>query len=257
MPDLRTRTIARLTGNSESGSAAMSQDRKPETRRAVFGRRKGHRLTARHATLMQTLLPRLALDLSTRATEMASLFPHSVEDVWLEIGFGSGEHMIAQSQAHPHIGILGVEPFVNGMAKAVAAIAAQSISNIRLHQGDAVELLAWLPRACLGRIDLLYPDPWPKRRHWKRRFVQDDKITAVASVLRPGGELRFATDISDYADWTLRHMLRRRHFEWTAACADDWRRPWGGFEGTRYEEKARREGRSPCYLTFRRTSFCG
>ncbi len=233
----------------------MPRDANSKSRRAVFGRRKGHKLTARHAALMETLLPRLALDLSTRPTDLASLFPCPVEDVWLEMGFGGGEHMIGQSLAHPQIGILGVEPFVNGMAKALAAIAAQSLSNIRLHQGDAMELLDWLPRACLGRVDLLYPDPWPKRRHWKRRFVQDDKIVAIASALRPGGELRFATDISDYADWTLRHMLRSKDFEWTAVCADDWQRPWPGFAGTRYENKARREGRAPCYLTFRRTSF--
>lgn len=206
---------------------------------------------------MQELLPHLALDLSRRPADLLSLFTHPVEGLWLEIGFGGGEHMIGESLAHPQIGILGVEPFINGMAKALAAIAARSLSNIRLHHGDAMELLAWLPRACLDRVDLLYPDPWPKRRHWKRRFVQDDKITAIASVLRPGGEFRFATDIAGYADWTLRHILRFRHFEWTAACADDWRRPWPGFAGTRYESKARREGRVPCYLTFRRTSFCG
>jgi tRNA (guanine-N7-)-methyltransferase len=233
----------------------MSQDSKSNSRRAVFGRRKGHKLTARHAALMETLLPRLALDLSTCPTDLASLFSCPVQDVWLEIGFGAGEHMIAQSQAHPRIGIIGVEPFVNGMARTLAAIAEKSLSNFRLHHGDAIELLAWLPRTCLGRAYLLYPDPWPKRRHWKRRFVQEESIAAVASALRPGGEFRFATDISDYADWTLRHMLRSPYFEWTAACADDWRRAWPCFEGTRYEQKARREGRVPCYLTFRRTSL--
>jgi tRNA (guanine-N7-)-methyltransferase len=235
----------------------MSGDPNGKTRGSLFGRRKGHKLTARRAALVQRLLPQLALDLSTRPTDLCSLFPCAPEDLWLEIGFGGGEHMIGQAQAHPRIGILGVEPFVNGMAKAVAGIAAHSLSNIRLHQGDATELLAWLPRACLGRIDLLYPDPWPKRRHWKRRFVQDDKVAAIACALRPGGEFRFATDIADYADWTLRHMLRSRDFEWTAARAEDWRRPWPDFAGTRYELKARREGRASYYLSFRRISLCG
>jgi tRNA (guanine-N7-)-methyltransferase len=165
--------------------------------------------------------------------------------------------MIYQSRMHPRVGILGVEPFVNGMAKALGAIDAQNLRNIRVHHGDATHLLSWLPRACLGRVELLYPDPWPKRRHWKRRFVQEDKIAAIASALRSGGEFRFATDVADYADWTLRRMLRCPDFEWIAACADDWRRPWPGFAGTRYEEKARRKGREVYYLTFRRISVCG
>jgi tRNA (guanine-N7-)-methyltransferase len=180
------------------------------------------------------------------------LFPNPVDEVRLEIGFGGGEYMIGQAQALPRIGFIGVEPFVNGMAKALSAIAARSLSNIRVHHGDATEILAWLPAASLTRVDLLYPDPWPKRRHWKRRFVQDPSIEAIGRVLRSGGELRFATDIADYAVWTLRHMLRSPNFEWTAERADDWRHPWQGFPGTRYEAKAYREGRRPCYLIFRR-----
>jgi tRNA (guanine-N7-)-methyltransferase len=139
------------------------------------------------------------------------------------------------------------------MAKILAAIEERGLSNIRLHHGDAAELIAWLPDRGLGGIDLLYPDPWPKRRHWKRRFVQDDSIAAMARVLRPGGEFRFATDIEDYAAWTLVRFLRSSDFTWTAEAADDWRRPWPGFAGTRYEAKAKREGRVPCYLTFSRT----
>jgi len=172
--------------------------------------------------------------------------------VRFEIGFGGGEHMIAQAQAHPRTGFIGVEPFVNGMAKALAAIAAHGLANIRLHFGDAIFLIGWLPAGAIARIDLIYPDPWPKRRHWKRRFVQDATLVELARVLRPGGEFRFATDWPDYAAWTLAHLLRSRHFEWTAERADDWRTPWGGFGGTRYEAKAKRAGRVPCYLTFRR-----
>ncbi len=161
--------------------------------------------------------------------------------------------MIAQAEQHPRTGFIGVEPFVNGMAKALAAIDARKLANIRLHFGDATFLLEWLPAASLARVDLIYPDPWPKRRHWKRRFVQDRSVAEIARILRPGGEFRFATDIPDYAAWTLRHLIRSPDFAWTAERADDWRRPWPGFSGTRYEAKAKREGRMPCYLIFRRT----
>jgi tRNA (guanine-N7-)-methyltransferase len=230
----------------------MSKDSNSRQPRAFFGRRKGHRLKAPRAALLETLLPTLALDLTTRPKALCQLFSNPVEQVRLEIGFGGGEYMIGQAQTHPRIGFIGVEPFVNGMAKALAAIAAQSLSNIRLHHGDATEVLAWLPAASLAGVDLLYPDPWPKRRHWKRRFVQDINIAAIGRVLHSGGEFRFATDIADYTAWTLRHMLRSPYFEWTAERADDWRHPWQGFAGTRYEAKARREGRAPCYLIFRR-----
>jgi tRNA (guanine-N7-)-methyltransferase len=230
----------------------MSTDKSTRQPRAFFGRRKGHRLRAPRAALLESLLPALALDLTAPPKTLGALFSAPVNEVRLEIGFGGGEYMIAQAQARPPIGFIGVEPFVNGMAKALAAIAAHSISNIRLHHGDATEVLAWLPAASLACVDLLYPDPWPKRRHWKRRFVQDANIAAIARILRPGGEFRFATDIADYAAWTLRHMLRSAHFEWTAERADDWRLPWQGLAPTRYETKAKREGRTPCYLTFRR-----
>jgi tRNA (guanine-N7-)-methyltransferase len=140
------------------------------------------------------------------------------------------------------------------MAKGLAAIEAKALANIRLHFGDATFLLEWLPAASLARVDLLYPDPWPKRRHWKRRFVQDRSLAEIARVLRPGGEFRFASDIPDYAAWTLAHVLRSPAFAWTAERADDWRQPWPGFAETRYEAKAKREGRVPCYLIFRKTS---
>jgi tRNA (guanine-N7-)-methyltransferase len=221
-------------------------------RGAFFGRRKGHPLRARQAELFDTLLPRLALNLDAPAGALAALFPLSVDGVRLEIGFGGGEHLIAQAQADPRSGFIGAEPFVNGMAKALAAIDAETLANIRLHHGDAADLLDWLPAASLTRIDLLYPDPWPKRRHRKRRFVSEASIGKLARILRPGGEFRFATDWPDYAAWTLQRLLRAAQFTWTAERADDWRRPWPGFTRTRYEAKAIREGRTPCYLVFRR-----
>lgn len=204
---------------------------------------------------METLLPKLAIELGTPPpTDLGELFPTVVDGVRLEIGFGGGEHLIAQAEQHPHTGFIGVEPFVNGMAKALAAIEAKQLANIRLHFGDATFLLEWLPPATLARVDLIYPDPWPKRRHWKRRFVQDRSVAEIARVLQPGGEFRFASDIPDYAAWTLAHVLRSPAFTWTAERADDWRQPWPGFFGTRYEAKAKREGRAPCYLIFRRAA---
>jgi len=220
--------------------------------RAFFGRRKGHALRPRQAALFDTLLPRLALDLAhPPPSELPTLF-HDVDDTRLEIGFGGGEHMVAEAERHPRLGFIGSEPFVNGMAKALALIEERKLDNIRLHHGDASELIAWLPPASLARVDLIYPDPWPKRRHWKRRFVQDESIALIARILRPGGEFRFATDIADYAAWTLLRLRRSPEVAWTAERADDWRRPWPGFSGTRYEAKAKREGRAPCYLIFKR-----
>ena len=219
---------------------------------AFFGRRKGHALRPAQSALFETLLPRLALDLDARPDDLHSLFPVPVEDVRLEIGFGGGEHLIKEAAEHPRTGFIGIEPFINGMAKALAAISARKLDNIRLYHGDATDVIAWLPEAALARVDLIYPDPWPKRRHWKRRFVQDDSVAAIARILRPGGEFRFVSDIPDYAAWTLMRLMRSPDFIWTAERADDWRQPWPGFSGTRYGAKAQREGRAPCYLIFQR-----
>jgi tRNA (guanine-N7-)-methyltransferase len=138
------------------------------------------------------------------------------------------------------------------MAKALSAIEAEGLHNVRLHFDDAMNLIAWLPQSSLARIDLIHPDPWPKRRHWKRRFVQDENVARLARILRRGGEFRFVTDIADYAAWTLQRLVRSRDFEWTAQCADDWRKPWPGFTSTRYFAKAAREQRRSCFLIFRR-----
>jgi tRNA (guanine-N7-)-methyltransferase len=224
-----------------------------QSQRAFFGRRKGHRLRPRQVALFETLLPQFALKLDHPApADLATLFSIPIGSVRLEIGFGGGEHLIEEVQRNPQVGFIGCEPFVNGMAKMLAAIDALGPRNIRLHFGDAVDLMPWLPPASLARIDLLYPDPWPKRRHWKRRFVQSERIAALARVLKSGGEFRFASDSDDYAAWTLLRVLRAPDFEWTAERADDWRKAWPDFLGTRYEAKAVREGRKPTYLVFRR-----
>ncbi|MDU6748856.1 MAG: tRNA (guanine(46)-N(7))-methyltransferase TrmB, partial [Bradyrhizobium sp.] len=170
----------------------------------------------------------------------------------IEIGFGGGEHLAAEAKAYPRTGFIGCEPYINGMAKILATIEADNIGNVRLLAGDAAELLAWLPPGSVQRIDLIHPDPWPKRRHWKRRFVQEATIAAMARALKPGGEFRFVSDIADYCAWTLWHLLRSPDFAWTAERADDWRLPWNGYTMTRYGRKAMREGRVANYLIFRR-----
>jgi tRNA (guanine-N7-)-methyltransferase len=221
--------------------------------RAFFGRRKGHKLRAHRARLIETLLPKLALDLSRDApADLSALFPVPAGEVVLEIGFGGGESMIAQAKAHAQTGFIGVEPFVNGMARALAAIEESKLQNVRLHFDDAATLIAWLPSGLLARIDLVHPDPWPKRRHWKRRFVQDEMIAQLARILCHGGEFRFVTDIADYASWALQRFTRSSAFEWTALRADDWRKPWPEFTATRYHAKAAREDRASCFLVFRR-----
>ena len=231
----------------------MTLDREPLPARAFFGRRKGHKLRPRQAELLDTVLPRLAVDLShPPPATLAALFPVPVEDIALEIGFGGGENMIAQALARPKTGIIGIEPFVNGMAKALAAIETAGLRNIRLHFADVIELIAWLPDASLARIDLIHPDPWPKRRHWKRRFIQDATVAQFARILRRGGEVRFVTDIADYTAWTLRHFVQSADFTWTAERANDWRQGWPDFAGTRYHAKAARARRPPSFLIFRR-----
>ena len=241
----------------ESGSPGHAASRRPgddkgKSQRAFFGRRRGHPLKPRQAALFETVLPRVALDTNAKPADLRTLFAIPVDDLRLEIGFGGAEHLVAQAQANLRTGFVGTDAFVNAIAKALVAIEENALANICLHFGDASELLDWLPDAALSRIDLLYPDPWPKRRHWKRRFIQDESLKRLARILKKGGELRFATDIADYASYVLVRVLRSADFVWTAECPDDWRKPWPGFSSTRYEMKAKREGRRPAYFIFRR-----
>jgi tRNA (guanine-N7-)-methyltransferase len=221
--------------------------------RTLFGRRKGHPLTETRAGLFDTVLPRLAFPLEAeRIEDPKTLFRDPVEAVRVEIGFGGGEHLVHQAKSNPRVGFIGCEPFLNGMAKALAAVDEAGLTNVRLHFGDAVEVLDRLPDASLAGVDLLYPDPWPKKRHWKRRFVAPDRVARVARVLAPGAPFRVASDIPSYIDWTLLHLIDDPAFRWAARTADDWRKPYPGWPGTRYEAKALKAGRTPAYLTFER-----
>lgn len=232
--------------------AASADPQVMHSKGSFFGRRKGHKLRAHQADLVEHLLPRLALDITTPPPQsLTGLFLAPVDAVRLEIGFGGGEHLIAEALAHPTTGFIGAEPYVNGMAKILARIEHDTISNICLFAGDAAALLDWAPQGSLSRIDLIHPDPWPKRRHWKRRFVQDAMIAAMARALVHGGEFRFVSDIDSYNAWTLAHLMRAPQFDWIAERADDWRLPWPDYTMTRYGRKAEREGRRAAYLRFR------
>lgn len=223
--------------------------------RAFFGRKKGHPLRARQVELFDDLLPKLALDLTKPApADLKTLFPHKPETLRMEIGFGGAEHLIAQALAHPDSGFIGADGFLNAIGKALVAIDDNDLENVRLHHGDAIDLLDWLPADAFTRIDLLYPDPWPKRRQWKRRFIRDDSLVRLARLLKPDGELRFATDIASYMTYALTRVLRSQDFIWTAERADDWRKPWDGWTRTRYEAKAIREERTPGYFIFRKVT---
>ncbi|GGH34066.1 tRNA (guanine-N(7)-)-methyltransferase [Alsobacter metallidurans] len=219
---------------------------------AFYGRRKGKKLRAGQADLFETLLPRLRVHPKTDLGQPERLFGRPVREVWLEIGFGGGEHLLSRARKNQDVGFIGCEPFVNGMAKLLAAIEAEKLDNVRLFDGDALQVIEALPDASIARVVLLYPDPWPKRRHHKRRFVSDAMLARLARILRPGGSFWFASDIDHYVGWVLARVLRSPDFAWEAERAADWREPYPGWPSTRYEAKALREGRTPSYLRIRR-----
>lgn len=214
----------------------------------TFGRVAGRPIKPRQAALMTSLLPLLATPQGP--FDPLALAPGAAE-VWLEIGFGGGEHLAARAARRPEVLILGAEPFLNGVASALRHIQALGLRNVRIHAGDARDLMAALPTGCLDRLFALFPDPWPKRRHAKRRLVQPDFIDAAARILKSGARLRFVTDSADYADWTLARFLRSPAFAWTARVADDWRRTPAGHFATRYEQK-RLGDCAPIWLEFER-----
>lgn len=181
--------------------------------------------------------------------DVAALF--GGRDLWLEVGFGGGEHLVHQAVSNPDVGIIGCEPYINGVAMLLGKIRQAEAGNLRVHPGDVRDLFDVLPAASVAKAFLLYPDPWPKKRHHRRRFVTPEYLEPLARVLKPGAEFRVATDIPDYVRQTLEEVPRAG-FEWLAEGPADWRRPWDDWLSTRYEQKALREGRVPHYLTFRR-----
>jgi tRNA (guanine-N7-)-methyltransferase len=214
----------------------------------TFGRIRSRAIKPRQAALMTSLLP--SVSVPEGPFDPWSLAPEA-GDVWLEIGFGGGEHMAAQAARRPDVLILGAEPFLNGVASALRHIEAGGLTNVRLCPGDARDLMAALPDASLGRLFILFPDPWPKARHVKRRLVQPAFVVEAARLMKPGARLRFATDWADYADQALALIGRSPHFRWLAERADDWRRPPADHIATRYEEK-RLGDCAPIWLEFER-----
>jgi len=235
----------------------------------TYGRIKARTLKPRQAGLMETLLPHLAvpeegaIDLDALfAPDMEASNPLAVaaapdaakdEGLVLEIGFGGGEHLVAQASAHPRLRYIGVEPFLNGVASCLRHVEEANVANVRIHNGDARDVIARLPDASLDLCYILFPDPWPKARHHKRRLVQPDFLGELARVLKPGAELRFATDWANYASWALEHVTRDTRFEWLAERAEDWRMPWPEHVTTRYEAKKLGDC-APIWLRFRRAS---
>lgn len=200
-----------------------------------FGRTKGRPLSDRKQALVDNLLPRLAIP-EAGPVDPAALLPGKRAHV-LEIGFGGGEHLTGQAGRNPDTGFLGVEPFINGVAKALGQIEDAGLENVRLMEGDARDVMTRMPDACLDRIYLMFPDPWPKARHAKRRLVQDATAAEFARLLKPGGHLRVATDVKAYADHALFVLRRNPALRWLAEQADDWRKPPADHITTRYESK--------------------
>ncbi len=231
----------------------MIANRPQRSTEAFFGRRKGKALREAQSDALERCLAELVIDPAMPTpTEIRSLFGGPVREVRIEIGFGGGEHLLHQLSTFPDIGFIGIEPFVNGMAKLCAALGDELPQNLRLYDDDATRVLDWLPAASVAGIDLLYPDPWPKKKHWKRRFISRTNLDRFARVLEPNATLRFASDIDTYVNWTLLHCRDHPAFDWNASSADDWNKPYDDWPGTRYEAKALREGRRPAYLRLQR-----
>lgn len=227
------------------------EPRRSRSTEAFFGRRRGKTIRPQQAVALQEGTSRYGLDLQQHApADLRSLFEADVSDVRLEIGFGGGEHLVHEASRYAGTGFIGVEPFVNSMAKMTMVLGEAPMANLRLYDDDATRLLDWLPEGSLAGVDLFYPDPWPKKKHWKRRFVNEANLTRFARVIRPGGIFRFASDIDTYVNWTLLHCAKHGAFAWQASQASDWQTPYEGWPGTRYEAKAIREARTPAYLTF-------
>ena len=222
--------------------------------RNFYGRFKGHNLRDSQQAYLEEDLAKLSPGAvgweenpNRDNLDLEGLFGD--KPLWLEIGFGGGEHLIHQAVQNPDVGLIGAEPYINRVAMLLGKIRELDAPNLRVHAGDVRDLFDVLPDGCVSKVFLNYPDPWPKKRHHRRRFVTQEHLQALAKVMAIGAELRVATDIEDYVRQTLEEVPRAG-FEWTAESAADWKEPWSDWVSTRYEQKALREGRTPHYLTF-------
>jgi tRNA (guanine-N7-)-methyltransferase len=225
----------------------------PITIRRLYGRRQGHALRAGQAALVEELLPRLAVP-EDGPLDARRLFGDD-RPMQLEIGFGAGEHLAAQAEAAPGIGFIGCEPFLNGVVGALGHVRDRDLDNVRLHMGDALEIVERLPDASLDRVYLLHPDPWPKARHAKRRMMNHGPLDLIATKLKPGGEFRLGTDDPTYCRWSMMVMDQRRDFAWQAREPRDFLTRPDDWPETRYERKARRQGHEVWYFRYLKESF--
>ncbi|MBL8643306.1 MAG: tRNA (guanosine(46)-N7)-methyltransferase TrmB [Rhodospirillaceae bacterium] len=221
-----------------------------------YGRRKGKPLTTARQTVLDTLMPRLRIDppQSGSMIDVRALFPQTTTDIWLEIGFGAGEHLATQAARNPDVGIIGGEVFINGVASLVRYVDAQSLKNIRIFNDDVRLLLPALPDGCLSRVFVLFPDPWPKVRHAKRRFIGPQNLNHLARVMRPGAELRIASDHPVYIQWVMEQVPPHPAFTWQVTGPEDWATAPPDHVETRYQLKAGKEGRKPAFFRFFRTA---
>jgi len=226
-----------------------------KNKRNLYGRRRGPKLRDNRAILMRERLADYAAlpDGVDEKIDEKSMFS-GISELWLEVGFGAGEHVAAQALANPSIGILACEHYLNGVASCLAHLEKNNLNNVKLHNGDARDLMDRLPDGSISKVFLLYPDPWPKARHHKRRFINSENLDAFARVMRGGAILRVASDIPEYIEWTLEHLAERSEFTLLGDPETGFREPWSDWPGTRYEAKALREGRVPAYLTFERNA---
>ena len=223
------------------------EDNRPDGGFKFYGRRKGMPLSDRQSDLIENYLPTIAIDPKNPLADI-----DKDKEIWLETGFGGGEHLIHQAINNPEKQFIGIEPFVNGVAKYLSSAYEHKLTNVRIYDGDARVLLPNLPDQCLSRLFLLYPDPWHKTRHNKRRFVNTDTTGHFHRLIKPGGVFRFASDIDDYVKWTVKNINAHGGFSYEGDCADDWRQAPTDWCETRYEQKAKREGRTPNYIAFHR-----
>ncbi|MBV8088941.1 MAG: tRNA (guanosine(46)-N7)-methyltransferase TrmB [Alphaproteobacteria bacterium] len=228
-------------------------DHQPPRRQLIFGRRRGRVLRPGQKRLIRELLPRVLLTIPPSAClQQATEVPVAGRPVWLEIGFGAGEHLAAQAECHREINFIGCDVFENGIAKLLERIERRRLDNIRVFNQDARLLIETMPTASVDRVFILFPDPWPKRRHAKRRIISRDTLDSLAAIMKDGAELRVATDDRDYVCWIIERLTNHPAFEWLARRRTDWRERPADWPPTRYEEKALAAGRLPVFFRSRR-----